>query len=160
MRCGYAADWQLADDRKNICLQEALDLTGVRRRLSHPFLRDPFPSYCLECVGGVGCLRKLLLFSVMRWVEALLDQGTRVVASAPGIVKANVPSACFVVAVFAERKDVLFAFDPIAVAPKLRSARANLEIQPVTVCEFDGFRPWLRVADFCVSEWQDADILG
>ena len=70
------------------------------------------------------------------------------------MIKGNVPGA-LVVEVLADCKSVLFARDAVAVAPELGSCRADFEIEPAAICEFDGLCAGLCVADFGVGQRHD-----
>ena len=57
-----------------------------------------------------------------------------------------------VLAILPHHVDVLFALDPVAVAPELRAGRSNFDIQALVVRELVGLRLLRRVADAGVVE--------
>jgi hypothetical protein len=137
--------------RKRIGVEKTLYLVQVVRRPTCPLLIQPFPSDRLESVSRLRTLREPLFLPMVGGMGALLNQGPRVGPRAARMIKGNVPRA-FVVEIFADGKNVLFACDAVAVPPKLSPGRADFEIEALAVSELDGSGAGFRIADFGVGQ--------
>src|SRR5262249_3614562 len=113
---------------------------------------QPFARNSLKRIRALMLARDALCLTLVRRVNALLDQFAGTVTGLPSVGQTHRRVRVY-------REHVLFARNSIAVAPQLCARWSDLKIQPPTIRELVGFIRRLGVANAGIGESHSAGIL-